>query len=191
MLLNLDYRVYSECLAKFFGIEPKSGETIAVDVKYCGVPINWKLITRIPSPSSDYAGERLLGGARFDSGTLWGGCQKMRLQHYRVHQDPRLKGWCLPLMPLVPKKTCQVIIDSGNHYIGALKGNQPGLLEQVQENFIPLERVKDICKRAWSDWKTYIKHLSDAWWYPRMARVEDANSSRPERQTIKAQVIRG
>jgi len=37
-----------------------------------------------------------------------------------------------------------VIIDSGNHYIGALKGNQSGLLEQ--ENFIPLERVKDICK---------------------------------------------
>jgi len=36
MLLNLDYRVYSECLAKFFGIEPKSGETIAVDGKYCG-----------------------------------------------------------------------------------------------------------------------------------------------------------
>jgi len=43
------------------------------------------------------------------------------------------------------KKTCQVIIDSGNHYI-ELKGNQSGLLEQVQENFIPLERVKDICK---------------------------------------------
>lgn len=33
VLLNLDYRVYSECLAKFFGIEPKSGETIAVDGK--------------------------------------------------------------------------------------------------------------------------------------------------------------
>jgi len=71
-----------------------------------------------------------------------------------------LKGWCLPLMPLVPKKTCQVIIDSGNHYIGALKGNQ-GLLEQVQENFIPLERVKDICK-GMVGLKTYIKHLSDA-----------------------------
>ncbi len=33
VLLNLDYRVYSECLAKFFDIEPKSGETIAVDGK--------------------------------------------------------------------------------------------------------------------------------------------------------------
>ncbi len=33
MLLSLDYQAYSECLAKFFGIEPKSGETIAVDGK--------------------------------------------------------------------------------------------------------------------------------------------------------------
>jgi len=32
MLLNLDYRVFLS-LAKFFGIEPKSGETIAVDGK--------------------------------------------------------------------------------------------------------------------------------------------------------------
>lgn len=82
-----------------------------------------------------------------------------------------------------------MIIDSGNHYIGALKGNQSGLLEQVQENFIPLERVKDICKghgriekrtvsicrtrdgiREWPGLKTLI-------------RVES------ERQTIKAQVI--
>jgi len=49
MLLNLDYRVYSECLAKFFGIEPKSGETIAVDGKVLRVPINWKLITNSES----------------------------------------------------------------------------------------------------------------------------------------------
>jgi hypothetical protein len=33
VLLALDYQTYSECLAKFFGIEPRSGETIAVDGK--------------------------------------------------------------------------------------------------------------------------------------------------------------
>lgn len=32
-MLKLDYQAYSECLANFFGIEPKSGETIAVDGK--------------------------------------------------------------------------------------------------------------------------------------------------------------
>ncbi len=33
VLLSLDYQAYSKCLAQFFGIEPKSGETIAVDGK--------------------------------------------------------------------------------------------------------------------------------------------------------------
>ena len=33
ILLSLDYQQYSECLAKFFGIQPVAGETIAVDGK--------------------------------------------------------------------------------------------------------------------------------------------------------------
>jgi len=73
MLLNLDYRVYSECLAKFFGIEPR-GKPSPWMVKYCGVPINWKLITNSESHPAIML-VRLTGGARFDSGTLWGGCQ--------------------------------------------------------------------------------------------------------------------
>ena len=33
VLLEIDYKVYSNCLAKFFGIEPKAGENIAMDGK--------------------------------------------------------------------------------------------------------------------------------------------------------------
>lgn len=33
VLLNLDYKRYSDCLSQFFGIIPKAGETIAVDGK--------------------------------------------------------------------------------------------------------------------------------------------------------------
>ena len=33
VLLNLDYEAYSRCLARFFDIEPLSGETIALDGK--------------------------------------------------------------------------------------------------------------------------------------------------------------
>ena len=33
MLLELDYQKYSQCLAKFFGIQPLAGETLAVDGK--------------------------------------------------------------------------------------------------------------------------------------------------------------
>ncbi|MEG4172584.1 MULTISPECIES: ISAs1 family transposase [unclassified Microcoleus] len=38
-------------------------------------------------------------------------------------------------MQSVQKKTAPAIVDSGNDYIGALKGNQSGLLEAVQSNF--------------------------------------------------------
>jgi hypothetical protein len=33
VLLELDYQKYSQCLAKFFGIQPLAGETLAVDGK--------------------------------------------------------------------------------------------------------------------------------------------------------------
>jgi hypothetical protein len=38
-------------------------------------------------------------------------------------------------MPPAPKKTATPIIDSHNDYIGALKGNQSGLLAAVVANF--------------------------------------------------------
>ena len=38
-------------------------------------------------------------------------------------------------MPLAPKKTAQIIVDSENNYLGALKGNQSGLLEAVKAQF--------------------------------------------------------
>ena len=38
-------------------------------------------------------------------------------------------------MPSVPKKTATTILDSHNDYIGALKGNQSGLLKAVVANF--------------------------------------------------------
>lgn len=38
-------------------------------------------------------------------------------------------------MPSTPKKSCQQIVESHNHYLGALKGNQSGLLKEVKTNF--------------------------------------------------------
>jgi predicted transposase YbfD/YdcC len=40
-------------------------------------------------------------------------------------------------MPLAPQKTAQVILDSKNNYLGALEGNQSGLLEAVKTQFTP------------------------------------------------------
>ena len=41
----------------------------------------------------------------------------------------------MPLMHSTPKKTCQQIIDSGNHYLGALKGNHGNLFKAIKQNF--------------------------------------------------------
>jgi predicted transposase YbfD/YdcC len=41
------------------------------------------------------------------------------------------------LMLLTPKKTLFAIVDSGNHYLAAVKGNQPKLYELVQEQLVP------------------------------------------------------
>ena len=49
-------------------------------------------------------------------------------------------------MPLAPKKTAEVIIESGNHYLGALKGNQSGLLAAVEANFQAQQTVQQIHK---------------------------------------------
>lgn len=49
-------------------------------------------------------------------------------------------------MPSAPKKTAQTIIDSDNDYLGALKGNQSGLLTAVQATFQPQETSFQINK---------------------------------------------
>jgi len=43
--------------------------------------------------------------------------------------------WSLPLTRSTLKKSCQQIVESDNHYLGALKGNQSGLLNEVKTNF--------------------------------------------------------
>ena len=79
-------------------------------------------------------------------------------------------------MPSIPKKTAQLIVDSGNEYLGALKGNQKGLLAEVKTHFQPEstietlgkghgrieKRTVSICRdlshiRAWPGLKTLIR----------------------------------
>ena len=49
-------------------------------------------------------------------------------------------------MRLAPKKTDETIIDSENDYLGALKGNQSGLLRAVKANFQAEESIKQVNK---------------------------------------------
>lgn len=49
-------------------------------------------------------------------------------------------------MPSAPKKTAQTIIESGNDYLGALKGNQSGLLKAVKTQFQAQQTIQRINK---------------------------------------------
>ena len=49
-------------------------------------------------------------------------------------------------MPLIHKKTIQAIIDSGNHYLAAVKGNQPLLYETIKQEFIVQETFEQVNK---------------------------------------------
>lgn len=79
-------------------------------------------------------------------------------------------------MPSTPKKSCQQIVESHNHYLGALKGNQSGLLKeveatfQVEDTYTELskghgrieERIVDTCRtlegiRSWAGLCTLIR----------------------------------
>jgi hypothetical protein len=69
-------------------------------------------------------------------------------------------------------------VDSGNHYIGALKGNQSGFLEEVQANFTAHDSVTDICKGHGRIEKRTGARLSGDNGHPRLAGVEDTDSGR-------------
>ena len=49
-------------------------------------------------------------------------------------------------MPSAPKKTCRLIVESGNHYLGALKGNQGNLHQSVQANFVVQQSYTELGK---------------------------------------------
>jgi hypothetical protein len=49
-------------------------------------------------------------------------------------------------MRLTLKKSCQQIVESGNHYLGALKGNHAGLLNDIVTHFQPEDTYSESCK---------------------------------------------
>lgn len=78
-----------------------------------------------------------------------------------------------------------MIVESGNHYIGAIKGNQSGLLAEVQANFTAQDTYQEISKGLRIEKRTVsICHTIDGLreWpgLQTMIRVES------ERQVIKA-----
>ena len=47
-------------------------------------------------------------------------------------------------MLLTPKKTCEQIVTSGNHYLGALKGNHGNFFQALKQNFQSTAQVHSV-----------------------------------------------
>jgi len=177
MLLNLDYQVYSGVLAKFSALG-KNVKPSPWMMKYWGVPINWKFSNGLNSRSHPAIMLLYLVEQGFGFWNRWMPKTNGRLQHYRVHKTLGFKRVVLPLMPLLPKKLAgdyrQLVITTSD-----AQGNQSGLLEQVQENFIHLRGSK-ILQRSMVGLKTYVKAFVGRVMVSRNGQVErtPANSSR-------------
>jgi len=44
------------------------------------------------------------------------------------------------------KKTLTTILETGNHYLAAVKANQPTLYEGIQQSFVPVETATSVNK---------------------------------------------
>lgn len=47
-------------------------------------------------------------------------------------------------MRSTPKKICQAIIESGNHYLGAIKGNHGNFFKTIKAHFQPQEHINTV-----------------------------------------------
>lgn len=138
VLLNLDYQRYAACLARFFGIRPLPGETIAADGKV--LRGSYEAISDDPDVASHPA-IMLVSAYIVERGLI--------LEPYEVDSKTNeitalpafikqmaLKGVVFAFDAISTQtKTAQVIIESENDYLGALKGNQSGLLKAVETHF--------------------------------------------------------
>jgi len=67
-----------------------------------------------------------------------------------------LKGLVFAIDAIKKNRLCNY--ESSNHYIGALKGNQSGLLQEVSENFTPEQTCQ--LNKDMGSWKKHRQYLS-------------------------------
>jgi predicted transposase YbfD/YdcC len=92
-------------------------------------------------------------------------------------------------MPSAPKKTAQVILDSGNDYLGALKGNQSGLLTAVEANFQAQQTVQQINKGHGRIEKRTVSISHQLEGIPKFPGLQTLIRVQSERQVHRASII--
>ncbi len=141
-LLALDYKEYSRRLAQFFGITPLVGETLALDGKV--LRGSYLLETDNPHCESHKA-ITLVTAYLVERGLILPPCE-VKDKSNEITAIPEfikvlaVKGVVFAFDSMnTQKKTINAIVDSGNHYLAAVKDNQPTLNQAIQAEFVPIE----------------------------------------------------
>jgi predicted transposase YbfD/YdcC len=92
-------------------------------------------------------------------------------------------------MPLAPKKTAQAILDSKNDYLGALKGNQSGLLQAVETLFQPEHSDHTITKGHGRIEKRTVSISHSLTGIPAFPGLKTLIRVQSERQVFRANII--
>ena len=149
VLLSTDIHRYGECLSRFFEITPQAVLTIAVD----GKVLKGSYMAETDNPNCDsHPAIMLVSAYIVERGIILPPYEVERKTNEikalpEMIQQLALKGVVFAFDAInTQKKTCQLIIDSGNDYLGALKGNQRGLFAEVKEHFTPEQTVEQLNK---------------------------------------------
>lgn len=165
-VLELDYQTYGDGVANFFQVEPKSGETVGLD----GKVLRGSYTVETGSNQTDsHPAIQLVTVYVVERGLILPP-QQVDCKTNEIKAIPPVlaalaqRGVVFAFDALnTQKETCEQIIESGNDYLGALKGNHSKFHAEIQEKFQSEShlhtvetchgRVERRSVSLWTDWE--------------------------------------
>lgn len=149
VLLGVDYIDYAARLSKFFGVNPESGETVSLDGKTLRGSYLVQATKRTTSPHPAIV---LVTAYVVEKGLIlppkqveFGSNEITALPE--LIKDLAFKGVVFAFDSMnTQKKTIETIIFTGNHYLAAVKGNQPTLYDGIKAQFLATETFTQVNK---------------------------------------------
>ncbi len=149
VMLEVDYEDYATRLAKFLEISPFEGETISLDGKTLrgSYQVQDNNPLSVPHPAiilvSAYIAER---GLILPPKEVECGSNEITALPELI-RDLAVKGVVFAFDSMnTQKKTIETIVATGNHYIAAVKANQPTLYDGISQMFTSTETVTQVNK---------------------------------------------
>jgi predicted transposase YbfD/YdcC len=165
VMLTINYEEYSARLARFFEISPEEGETLAVD----GKMLRGSFLLEQGNPHDvPHKAITLVSAFLVERGLILKP-QQVEDKSNEIKALPALieglalKGVVFAFDSMnTQKKTIKTIVDSNNHYLAAVKGNQPKLYQGIQQEFMEKDSFKQVNKGhgRWEKRKVSISDVS-------------------------------